>query len=336
MSVFDTRAIPETFVSEVAQGDPPQVHNIEEALSALMAYSLISSSNTSATCYRSGTLVFDLHRLVRLSTRNWLTTSSSYEYWAAAAVNMLSTKYDEIKEANYDTKWKVKSSYLPHALTLLESPQLRLINGDHDVPNVFEHQTIHGGHADEGHICPSCTANILTEMLSRNKSWLQKLRMTRKAVAIASHALGPSHLLTLRHRFNEAKASWRLEENERPDLAFRSVLADYTRLLGPNHIDTLRTERFLAETLNDQGKLDEAEDILVRSIATCSQEYDRHRQIIEAMQSLSTNLGLQGRYKEATAMNEKILDSSDNLNTKYVISFFISFKIALLSTQSPL
>ena len=320
MSIFDPRAIPETFISETAQGDPADAKNVDLALSTLQAYSLISARDSSTASPGSRGRSFDLHRLVWLSTRNWLTMSAGYDYWVAEAIDMMSTKYDEIKEADYDRNWNAKSSYLPHAFALVSSPQLQLLNDDVTMPKVFKDQALQGDHAVKGRVCPSCTANILTEMLSRNKSWLQKLRLIRKAVAITSYALGPSHVLTLHHRWNEARASWRLEEGERSDLAFRSVLEGYASTLGPNHVDTLRTKRFLAETLNDQGKFDESENILRQVIGASSKEYgERHQLTIQAMQSLSTCLGLQGRNEEATALNLRISNLSNDLNSRYVL-----------------
>ena len=278
MSVFDPRAVPETFISKVAQGEPADAMNIELALSTLQEYSLVSERDPSETPPGSCSRLYDLHRLVWLSTRNWLTMSASYDYWVAEAIDMMSTKYDEIKEADYDTNWNTKSALLPHALALISSPQLLLLNNDVSVPTIFKDQVLQDNHAIKCRICPSCTANILTEMLSRNKSWVQKLRMIRKAVAITSYTLGPNHVLTLNHRWNEARASWRLEESEQSDLAFRSILEGYASTLGPNHVETLRTRRFLAETLNDQGKLEEAEQILQQVIEISSREYgERHQ-----------------------------------------------------------
>ena len=307
MSNFDTQAIPETFVSRVAEGNPPSPVNAEKALGLLQAYSLIILREEANSTPSSAGRMFSLHRLVRLTTRNWLIMRSTYDYWVAQAIDMMSVKYDELKGATYDTIWRTKSNYLPHALTLLNSPQLQLLNEGISVPKVFENQVLQDDHAVKGKICPSCTANILSEMLSRNKSWLQKLRMTRKAIAITSKTLGPSHMVTLDHRYSEARGSWRLEEVARPDLAFREVLASYSAVLGQRHVKTLRTGRFLADALNDQGMYEEAERILHQVIDTAKQEFGRdHVLTIEAMQSLSTNLALQGRLQETKALNLSI------------------------------
>ena len=314
MSMFDTRAIPEAFIQETAQGDPPTATNVELALSTLRSYSLITKNDAApGNSDRS----FNLHRLVRLSTMKWLMLSSSYEFWLAEAIVMLSGKYDKLKDADHDTDWKLSSNYLPHALNLMASPCLRLLDDNDYVPQILQQQAEQTDHTGKGRVSPSCTANILTEMLSRNKSWLQRLRMIRKAVAISSSALGSTHILTLHHRSEEAKASWRVEESTHPDLAFRSVLKDYTSTLGPGHIATLRTQRLLAETLNDQGNLSEAEEILRNVIDLCSQEHGEHHQVtIEAMQSLSTNMSLQNRRKEALTLNERIMPLAQSPTTK--------------------
>ena len=319
MSIFDPRLIPEAFISAIAQGEPAMATNLELTISTLQAYSLVTSRDVHSVPPGNRGRSFDLHRLVRLATRNWLTETSTYDYWVAEAIDMMSSRYDELKMADYDTKWKVKSNYLPHALALIASPQLQLRDDDIPVTRLFDGQAIENDHAVKGHICPSCTANILTEMLSRNRSWVQKLRMTRKAVAIMSHVFGPGHVLTLNHRWDEARAAWRLEETVGSDVAFRSVLQGYTSTLGPYHMKTLRTGRFLAETLNDQGSLNEAEQVLLQNIAACKQEYgERHQLTLEAMQSLSTTLGLQGRHEEAVSMNMRIQSLTESLQSKYV------------------
>ena len=318
MSNFDTQAIPETFISKVAQGDPACPVDAEKALGTLQAYSLIVRRDVADATSGSAGRLFSLHRLVRLATRNWLVARSDYDYWVAQAIDMMSVKYDELKDADYDTNWRTKSNYLPHALTLLNSSQLQLLSEDVSVPKVFENQALQGDHGVRGEICPSCTANVLSEMLSRNKSWLQKLRMTRKAIAITSKTLGPSHIVTVDHRYSEARSSWRIEEVSRPDLAFREVLAGYNAVLGRRHIKTLRTGRFLAEALNDQGMYEEAERLLQQVIDTSQQEFGRdHAFTIQAMQSLSTNLALQGRLQEAIAMNLSISRLNPDIESRY-------------------
>ena len=314
MSMFEARAIPEALISSTAEGKPPSTIDAERALSTLQAYSLIHSRDVKAEPPDSPVRVYDLHRLVQLTTRNWLAKCARCEFWVAEAMDMLSLKYDELKDADYDTNWRTKSTYLPHALTLLASPQLMLLDDGVSVPSVFNGQILKGDHAAKGHICASCTSNILTEMLSRNRSWVQKLRLTRKAVAITSAVFGPDHIITLDHRWSEARASWRLEESMRSDLAFRSVLAGCIATLGPKHEKTLRTGRFLAETLNDQGTLDEAEQILQGVIQSSSQSYgETHPLTLEAIQSLSTNLVLQGRREEAMAMNSRISNLTNDV-----------------------
>ena len=322
MSMFNTQAIPEAFISKTAQGAPARASNMEKALGTLKAYSLISDSNAHDDSRSKGSgRSFDLHRLVRLSTRNWLTLGSTYDHWLAEAIDTLSMKYDKLERVDFATNWKAKSAYLPHALALISSPQLSLQDEVISIPTAFRGQTIVSGHTTKGEICPSCTANILTEMLSSDKSLLQRLNVARKAIRISSHTFGLAHLQTLHHRSVEAQALWHLEESAEAERTFRDILQGYTLELGPGHRHTVRTKRFLAETLNDQGKYEEAEQHLLRLLEICKQEYgDQHVFTIEAMQTMSTSLVLQGLINEAVDLNSKISRLPHNVNSKYKLA----------------
>lgn len=128
MSMFDAQAISETFMPKTASGDCASPVDVERALRILQAFSLISVRHTIVQRYAGR--VFDLHHLVRLVTRDWLTMNSAYNYWLAEAIDVMLTKYEELAQRkSIWTRVNLGSLYIPHAQTLISSPQL-LLQGD--------------------------------------------------------------------------------------------------------------------------------------------------------------------------------------------------------------
>ncbi|KAG7007356.1 p-loop containing nucleoside triphosphate hydrolase [Physcia stellaris] len=318
MSMFDTQAIPEVLVLKLTREESDPTLSLERALGVLLAYSLIRSA--SPRQLRLSERSFDLHRLVRLSTRNWLMMRSELDLWVAEAVDVSSLMYDELKETDYATKSKTKSILLSHTLAVLSAPVLLLDDDNVVIPAVFDGQVVDGDHAQKGHICPFCTANILAEMFDPDRDLTRSLCMVSKAVASSIHIFGQTHPATLQHRSTQAEILWHLERPVEAEIIFVEILANYRTMYGPAHSKTTRTQRCLAETLNDQARYDEAELLLVPLIETCKQEHrPNHLSTLEAMQSLANSLTLQGRGSEAMDINATITKLAPNVNCRYNI-----------------
>lgn len=312
MSMFDAQAIPESLISRTAEGDPASATNVERTLGILQAYSLISPRQVTTAPLDEVGRLFDLHRLVRLVTRNWLSMCSMYDYWVAEAVEMMATRYDELEDSDLVLGW-VRSNYLSHALALISSPPL-LLNDDDEVflPSIFHDQILHDDHTDKGVICPTCTAHILALMVRYSFNVTQNLRMIRKAVKICTIVLGPTHVVTLSHRSRELRNMTGLDDHVKAESFCRALLVDCESTLGANHCTTLSIAIRLACSLRDQGKYHEAEPLLLALIDTCKQEYgQKHGTTLDAMQGLSRTLILQGRGEEAMKLNFEISDSED-------------------------
>ncbi|KAI4270298.1 MAG: hypothetical protein LQ337_006761 [Flavoplaca oasis] len=300
MSMFDAQAIPEAFISKTAGGSPTAV---ERTLGVLQAYSLINLRQDTSTDARHEHVgrTFDLHRLVRLVTRNWLTEWSNRDMWLARAIDMMSIRYDEINTLDEATQYKITLQYMPHALILVSSPPLSLQEDEEvHVPDVFSGQTIMNDHAEDGAICPSCTGKILASMIELNLSVSRCLRMTQKAIAICNLCLGGYHVTTLSLRGTEALCMDLLGDFSRAEMIHQEVLVGYESALGSSNRSTLIAGFGLVCNLQIQGKYDEAERLLLRLEKTACQEYGQaDSETIKVMQALSDNMISQGRDEEA-------------------------------------
>ncbi|KAI4234746.1 MAG: hypothetical protein LQ349_003598 [Xanthoria aureola] len=318
MSMFDAQAIPEALISKTAGGDSNSSTSVEKTLGILQAYSLISPRDVTGVgaCIDQIRRLFDLHRLVRLVTRSWLTMCSTYNHWVANAIDVMSIRYDELGRLKYEASNKVMRTYLPHASSLMSSPPLFLKDDEEVVvPDVFHGQTLQDDHAEYGVICPTCTGNILRQ-ISERLSLVQALRMVKKGAAICTFSLGANHILTLPLRFRVATIRSLVGEYNGAEVEFKELRMSYGMTFGPRGRATLEVEMSLADTLRNQGKYGEAESLLIRLQEVSCQEYGQEDPLsLSIMQALATLMITQDRNEEAyTLISEisKLVETADS------------------------
>ena len=312
MSMFNAQAIPESILSSAMQDETEDLL-MERALGVLQGYSMISLRHSSTLLQEKQGRSFDLHRLVRLVTRNWLTMTNTFDYWTAKAIETLSTSYKSVVWKNPES-W---SGYLPHAVTLLSSPNLQFPDKTNTVPIAFLGQKPRAGHTESGLLCQLCFATLLGRLATsyrENGEALPSLSMIRKAAAMSAQALGESHPDTLDCGLYEAIILADLRDYNRSEQKFRETLADTNSVLSPYHAVSLRTLRELGYFLNKRGRGLEAESLLLRLIELCKEEYgEDDNETLDAMARLSKILVNQGRNEEATQIGLQILEIRDTV-----------------------
>ena len=107
MSVLDKQNIPKSLLSS----EKEEVE-LEKALGTLKGFSLITLEQSQQA--------FNMHRLVYLVTRKWLSMNKVLDSWTGKALVLLSKAFPEGTDENREI-WMV---YLPHAITLLGSDRL--------------------------------------------------------------------------------------------------------------------------------------------------------------------------------------------------------------------
>ena len=130
MSMLDAKAIPEFLLPS---GDNPIL--FKKALGTLQTFCFVTVRQE--VSISDSTRLFDLHRLVRLATRNWLATHESYDFWTAKALKKLATIYLSDTDPGY---FEVISLVLPHAIELLATERLQPENASTGIPKTFSNQ----------------------------------------------------------------------------------------------------------------------------------------------------------------------------------------------------
>ena len=309
MSMFNAQAVPESILSSAMQGETGNLL-MERALGVLQGYSMISLRHS---VQEKQGRSFDLHRLVRLVTRNWLTMTNTFDYWTAKAIETLSASYKSVVWKNPES-W---SGYLPHAVTLLSNPRLQFPDKPTSVPVAFQGQQLRAGHTESGHLCQLCFATLLGGLATsyrENGEATLSLSMIRKAAVMSAQALGGSHPDTLDCGLYEAIILADLRDYNRSERKFRETLADANSILSPYHAVSLRTLSDFGYFLNKSGRAIEAESLLLQLIELCKEEYgEDDNETLDAMASLSKILVNQGRNEEATQIGLQNLKMRDTV-----------------------
>ncbi|KAL9039644.1 MAG: hypothetical protein Q9214_004792 [Letrouitia sp. 1 TL-2023] len=312
MSMFNAQAIPESILSPATQDETTSLL-MERALGVLQAYSMISLRRSGTILQEKQGRSFDLHRLVRLVTRNWLTMTNTFDYWTAKAIEILSSRYKSVLWKDPES-W---SGYLPHAVTLLSNPKLQFPDKPKTVPTTFLGQKLRGGHTESGTLCQSCFATLLGGLATsyrENGEAALSLSMIRNAAVMSRQALGDYHPDTLDCGHYEAVILADLRDYDRSEQKFRETLADANSILSPYHFVSLRTLRDFGYFLNKRGRGAEAESLTLQLIELCKEEYgENHNETLDAMARLSKILVNQGRNLEATQIGLQILEIRDTV-----------------------
>nr|OQO18566.1 hypothetical protein B0A51_14525 [Rachicladosporium sp. CCFEE 5018] len=290
----------------------------DQDLDTLIDYSFISIATTNPT-------VYEMHRLVQMSTQAWLKLNKAFERWASQFMVNLSDAFPAGKFEN----WAVCRPLLPHAVLALKielANRVALLKQSYLLYNA-------GWFASEqGNYALALTFNRAVLMLDRNllgeehvntlKS-MNNLALTYRHQGLFKEAeklhvevleaqrrvLGEEHLDTLGSVHNIAithrdQGRWKEAEE-----LHAKVLEARRRVLGEEHSDTLESMHNLASTYSDQGRWEEAEELHAKVLEARRRVLgEEHVDILESMHNLASTYSDQGRWREAVKLQVKVLE----------------------------
>jgi non-specific serine/threonine protein kinase/serine/threonine-protein kinase len=98
------------------------------------------------------------------------------------------------------------------------------------------------------------------------------------------------------------------------------VIAAQTRVLGPDHPQTLRSEMFLAVTLMKEGHYAEADNLQTQVIAIKRRVLGRsHTSTLQSMELEAVGLSGEGRYAESDKMFDEVIDIAGKTNQQATV-----------------
>ena len=322
MSLFDRQAIPLEFLEFYGEGKKRAESNIKmqlvKALGVLKAFCFIRIE-------RGGD--YNMHRLVQLVTKAWLTREGTMSGFAKEALLSVSEFYP------YGTFEEIATctAYLAHASSVL---QIQEIESDED--GLLRASMLHrlgGYYLYQGRYCEA-----------------EKLQ--EESIALRKSSLGDDHPETLvvmsdlastlcdQDRLNEAEAlevrimeTWKRTRGEqhhqtldamsnlavtisaqgRPEEAEvlnRHVMEVRKSILGEDHLDTLISMNNLSKTLSDQERHEEAIEIHKHVLAAHRRiQGDEHPDTLLSMGNLARSLFCQGDFGEAEELQKQVMDT---------------------------
>ena len=251
MSFFDGQGIPESLVRP---SDENKIHNheanvdndsvnshedaddvFEEDISILRDYCLIGTNEDDN--------IFEMHRLVQLSTRAWLSTHRKSEKFKKQYISRMAQAFPEGKFENWETCRRLfphvqkAVDYRPDDEKSLEEWALLMFNGS-------------WYSEEQGRYATAET-------------------MARKSLDTRRTVLGAEDHDTLKSMARLASTYWfqgRWSEAETLEV---QVLEAHKTILGTDHPDTLRSMASLALTYSEQGRWPEAETLEKQVLEAC-------------------------------------------------------------------
>jgi tetratricopeptide (TPR) repeat protein len=295
-----------------------------EALGTLSAYAFIAERQQEQIS--TGALrqerTFDMHRLVRLATRNWLQENGQWQEWVSEAlarlVEIVPFGVHETREA-----W---TTYLPHAIHVIDMPELSEAEGRMSLLDrigcceetlgryraaeqaywqvLKRRETVLG----KEHPDTLGSMNDLANTLSSLGKYVDAEAMHRETLALQEKVLGKEHPNTLSSLNHLALALSSQGKYTEAEAINREALSLHEKVLGTEDPATLASMNHLAHGLSGLRKYAEAEAMYRETLAFKEKVLEKeHPATLTSMHNLAYTLGIQGKYVEAVAMHQETL-----------------------------
>jgi tetratricopeptide (TPR) repeat protein len=275
MSLLDRQGIPKELLSNYIKGSDL---DLVKAFGLLKAFSLVVEG-------KGGT--FDMHRLVYLVTRKWLSNEGTISSFHKEALAMLSQEFP--RGAAFENRTKC-AAYLPHAKAVVH-PESIALEGEVDIP-------------------PTLSNNLGGYFVIQGM-WHDAEVFCRQAVEASKIQLGADHGDTLAIMNDLAlvfMGRGRWEEAEQ--LGMQALEASKMHL-GADHPHTLTSMNILASVFRKQGRWEEAEQLVMQALeASKTQLGEDHPDTLLSMSSLALIFEQQGRWEEAEKLQVQAVEAS--------------------------
>jgi tetratricopeptide (TPR) repeat protein len=268
--------------------------------------------------------IFQMHRLVQLSTKKWLEAHGEIEKRKADVLKLLSKKFPN---GNYEN-WKICEALDPHTRTVLaytiqgckleradilhHSAWYVWARGNYEIAKDMIQKAVDAREELLGRDHPNTLRSLalLALVLRYQGRWneaeeiLVPLIETRKMVLRQEHPDTLTGMNNLALTYGDQK---RWEEAEKLQM---QVLKTRKRVLGQEHPDTLATMHNLASTYWDQKRWEEAEKLEIQVLETRKRVLGQeHPDTLMSMNNLASTYADQKRWEEAEKLEIQVLET---------------------------
>ncbi|KAL0934874.1 kinesin light chain [Colletotrichum truncatum] len=317
-SLLDRQGIPKAIITRYCEKMSNQevdanAARVMKALGTLKAFSFISEADNDTV---------DMHRLVQLVMRKWLTTQGRFTEFAQHALETVSDVYPYGKHE----RRQLCRDYLPHANAVLQIEAADLQGGQAARASLLHRMTAYflylGQWKNAEERAAACVKlrqdylgeedyNTLTSISSLAMSYMYQSRykeaeeLELRVVETRLKVLGNKHPHTLGSMAGLVviymeQGQW----SEAEELGLQVVKTRKT-VLGEKDPCTLASSNSLALIHRHQGRLEEAEELLMWVMETCSEILGKeHPSTLTSMANLACTWRDQQRWDDAIRLME--------------------------------
>ena len=247
----------------------------------LKGYSLIGTTDAAGE-------LFEMHRLVQLSTRRWLDSHGESERWKTKYIVNMSKAFPNGEYKN----WTTCQALFPHVQALLAYR-----------PTSNKYVPFWAAVLDNA----GWFARVKGDFLIAE-------RLNRQALEDREKVLGPKHLNTLISVNNLAVVLRNRGKYKESEEMNRRALKGIEKVLGLEHPDTLTSIDNLASVLQLQGKYKESEEMYRRALTGRSYVFfSQHLNTLISVNNLALLLLYLGKYKESEELCRRALKGSETV-----------------------
>lgn len=276
LSCFQSQNIPGDILSGYKEVDGPDTdqdsdeEQLEEDMDALFAYSLISEASDPG--------VFEMHSLVQVCTRAWLSEADDTRYWDGLFLELVSKRFPN---GEFET-WNDCQMLLSHAERLLQTQP----DGD---KHVLDWSLLLTG---------------VSIYMNNKGNYKVATALAEKSVEVRKLLLGPENVSTLTSMGNLANSYRNQGQWGRAETLQMEVIEARKKVLGDDHTDTLDSLADLALIYMYQEQWEKARDLLILVIKRSEETLGAtHLDTISSLANLAMVRSNQDAHDEA----EKIL-----------------------------
>lgn len=301
MSLFNRQNIPDTLLRGRYGGNGDESVDFENDVYTLTSFSLIKP-NVNGTS-------FDMHDLVQLSTKKWLSLSDELEYWKEIYVTLID---DSCLEGRPED-WLICRELFPHVQAALDN---------------------HPFGADALETWAS-VAHKASRYVAGIGEYTQAHKLALDALGVREELLGPEHMETLDSLNSLGMALGRLGRYDEAKKLHQKAMEAKERTLGAGNDDTLTSKLNLAFIYNLEGHWTEAEKLLKQILEVASKvevgaEGHMHDVKLYTLTALATAYENLGHWEDAIEMKKQVLatreaqlgpDHPKTLNVKVQLAY---------------
>jgi tetratricopeptide (TPR) repeat protein len=317
MAMFDRQGIPEHMLYEGMTR-----LQFEEAVAPLSSFSLIKVQTKDQSSHQPEWRLFEMHSLVQLATKKWLTLNGEVKVWQKASLRIMAAAFPNGEPGT----WTSCRAFLPHSRKVLgyqlEEPDARLYRavvasntawyllhmGEYVIAESVERSALIVREEVLGPEHPDTLVSFhrLGIVLKNQGKYEGAEAIHRRVTRTLEEVLGPEHPNTLISINQLGSVLERQGKYEEAEATQRKVMRIGEAVLGPKHPYTLTSVSQLGSVLECQGKYEEAESMLRQAMRIGEEVLGpKHPGTLTSVSQLGSVLERQGKYEEAEAMHRQ-------------------------------